>query len=282
MAAVLAPEGLFLRDSGEPLTVARFRELAMGGEPFRVTVDYRHQPAPVEELDVVGLVPARDRDLRPGVLVLAVCDDGFELLRLGMGPAPGAPLARVTHVERRGRTLDLDAPAWRLIGALSVRVPGFARAHGRARAVGAFLGRLARPLSPPIRLGSEASLVDGVRAKYGFAPEVAWRAALARQGLEAWETALFTRSLPAAGRVLVVGAGAGREAIPLALRGLTVTGIDLVPALIDAARRLAAERGVAATFVAGDVAETALPLRSFEAIIVSHGVLEHTPTRARR
>src|SRR5688572_29995904 len=187
MAAVLAPEGLFLRDSGEPLTVARFRELAAGGEPFRVTVDYRHQPAPVEELDVVGLAPVSPRDLRPGVLVLTVRDDGFELVRLGVGPAPVAPLARVTRVERRGRVLDLDAPTWRLIGALSARLPGFARAHGRARAVGSFLGRLARPLSPPIRLGPEAALVDGVRAKYGFPPEVAWSEAHARQGLEEWE-----------------------------------------------------------------------------------------------
>jgi SAM-dependent methyltransferase len=282
MAAALAPAGLFLRDSGEPLTIERFRQLAADGTRFRVTVDYRDQPPPVEELDVVGLVSAHPADLRPGTLVLTTRDDGFELVRLGTGPVPVAPLARVTHVERRGRMLHLDAPSWRLIGALSVRVPGFTRVYRRVRAAGAFLERLWRPLSPPIRLGSAETLIDGVRAKYGFPPEVAWSEAVARQGLEEWEDALFTRILPAAGRVLVVGAGAGREAIPLAARGFTVTGIDLVPGLVDAARRFAAEQGVTATFIAGDVGDAALSPRAFDAIVVSHGVLEHTPTRARR
>ncbi|TPV92910.1 MAG: class I SAM-dependent methyltransferase [Myxococcales bacterium FL481] len=57
------------------------------------------------------------------------------------------------------------------------------------------------------------------------------------------------------GRALDVGCGAGGLAVALAQRGWEVTGIDLAPNAIAAARAIAADRGVSATFEAADASK---------------------------
>jgi SAM-dependent methyltransferase len=54
-------------------------------------------------------------------------------------------------------------------------------------------------------------------------------------------------------RVLDLGCGYGRHAIPLALRGYQVTGLDLSAVQIDAARRLAAELGAEVQWLRRDL-----------------------------
>ena len=66
--------------------------------------------------------------------------------------------------------------------------------------------------------------------------------------------------LPRAGRVLDVGCGYGRIAVPLARAGFDVTGLDIAPNLVRAARREAARRGVALTLDVGSM--TSLPIRT--------------------
>ena len=58
-------------------------------------------------------------------------------------------------------------------------------------------------------------------------------------------------------RALDIGCGTGRDAVYLAERGWTVTGVDSVPRALDAAKRRARASGVDATWVRGDV--TRLP-----------------------
>lgn len=53
-------------------------------------------------------------------------------------------------------------------------------------------------------------------------------------------------------RVLDVACGTGNAAIRAAQRGGTVTGLDIVPALLDQGRALAAEAGVEVEFMEGD------------------------------
>jgi SAM-dependent methyltransferase len=57
--------------------------------------------------------------------------------------------------------------------------------------------------------------------------------------------------------VLDVGCGPGRHALALAARGLSVTGIDGSPEFVTLARAAAAERGLSARFVTGDVRDLA-------------------------
>ena len=73
--------------------------------------------------------------------------------------------------------------------------------------------------------------------------------------------------------VLDVATGTGNAAIPMAQRGARVTGLDLVPKLLEAARRRAAEAGVEVDFVEGDA--EALPFEdvSFDRVSSVFGVM---------
>jgi SAM-dependent methyltransferase len=57
------------------------------------------------------------------------------------------------------------------------------------------------------------------------------------------------------GRALDIGCGTGRDAVYLASRGWTVTGVDGVPQAVSAARRRAAAAGVDVTWILGDVTQ---------------------------
>jgi ubiquinone/menaquinone biosynthesis C-methylase UbiE len=61
--------------------------------------------------------------------------------------------------------------------------------------------------------------------------------------------------LPAGSRILDVGCGAGRHSLELARRGYRPTGIDITPAFIDYARRIARDEHLAAEFSVADARE---------------------------
>jgi len=73
--------------------------------------------------------------------------------------------------------------------------------------------------------------------------------------------------LPPAGRILDVGCGYGRLAIPLAERGYDVTGLDISPNLLRAARREAGRRRVAVRFDAGSMTAVPYPDAGFEVVL---------------
>jgi SAM-dependent methyltransferase len=66
-------------------------------------------------------------------------------------------------------------------------------------------------------------------------------------GLLGWEADAVDRHFGGVESVVVLGAGAGREVIALAERGLEVVGHEVHPALVAEGRRLLAERGLPAT-----------------------------------
>lgn len=77
---------------------------------------------------------------------------------------------------------------------------------------------------------------------------------LAAQGVDLLgEARLMDAILPRQGRVLDAGCGPGRHGSELALRGHRVVGVDIDPALIAEAQRVAPE----ATWVVGDIADLA-------------------------
>lgn len=73
--------------------------------------------------------------------------------------------------------------------------------------------------------------------------------------------------LPPASRVLDVGCGYGRLAVPLAVTGHQVTGLDLSPMMIDAAHTNAAAAGVSIAFVVGSMTDLPYDDESFDIVL---------------
>jgi SAM-dependent methyltransferase len=71
------------------------------------------------------------------------------------------------------------------------------------------------------------------------------------------------------GRVLDAGCGTGEHVLMAAGIGLDVTGIDAAPSAIAAARRKAAERGVAARFLVWDALQLAALEEHFDTVLDS-------------
>lgn len=82
------------------------------------------------------------------------------------------------------------------------------------------------------------------------------------------------------GRALDVACGEGRNAIWLAARGWTVTGVDFSPAGLAKASRLATDRGLIVAWVEADVVEWQPPPASFDLVVVMY--LQITGVKRRR
>lgn len=76
--------------------------------------------------------------------------------------------------------------------------------------------------------------------------------------------------------VLDVGTGTGRAALLMARGGAHVTAVDASEAMLEIARRRAAEEGVSVRFARGDAHALDFDDRSFDAVICLR-VLMHTP-----
>lgn len=74
-------------------------------------------------------------------------------------------------------------------------------------------------------------------------------------------------------RVVDVACGTGNAAIRAAQRGGTVTGLDIVPALLDQGRALAAEAGVKVEFVEGDAEDLPFEDASFDVVLSTFGCM---------
>lgn len=72
-----------------------------------------------------------------------------------------------------------------------------------------------------------------------------------------------------AGDVLDAGCGTGEHALLVASHGARVTGVDLAESAVRRAREKAADRGLGASFEAGDILSMALPQQGFDAVMDS-------------
>ena len=73
--------------------------------------------------------------------------------------------------------------------------------------------------------------------------------------------------------LLDVATGSGNVAIPAALAGARVTGLDLTPKLLEVARGRAASAGLDVTFVEGDAEELPFAEDSFDRVTSCFGVI---------
>jgi SAM-dependent methyltransferase len=96
-----------------------------------------------------------------------------------------------------------------------------------------------------------------------------------------WEDQLAKRFLPSGSAVLVVGGGGGRDLVGLAERGCTVTSVEPSETAIQHARRVLAERHLAATLISGFFEDAVIP-GTFDAVIFSYHCYAFIPGAARR
>lgn len=124
---------------------------------------------------------------------------------------------------------------------------------------------------------SERMLREHLDERHGAASRVS--AERARQIDWLWQRLGLT-----AGHALYdITCGPGLYAVPLAERGVTVTGVDFAPAAVNYARNLAAERGVTdrCTFVQADVRTLAPVHEQYDAALVLYGqIAVMTPAEA--
>ncbi|HWF33585.1 MAG TPA: methyltransferase domain-containing protein [Solirubrobacteraceae bacterium] len=73
--------------------------------------------------------------------------------------------------------------------------------------------------------------------------------------------------------LLDVATGSGNVAVPAALAGAKVTGLDLTPKLLEVARERAVEAGVEIEFVEGDAEDLPFDDRSFDRVTSCFGVM---------
>jgi SAM-dependent methyltransferase len=101
-------------------------------------------------------------------------------------------------------------------------------------------------------------------------------------GLADEEKSLLQKASLCGGRILVLGLGGGREAIPLARMGFDVTGIDFVPQLVEKAVENARRRGVTIQGLVQDFSRLDLPRGSYDAAWLMSGNYSSIPSKARR
>jgi len=77
----------------------------------------------------------------------------------------------------------------------------------------------------------------------------------------------------APGRALDVGCGEGADAIWLARRGWTVTGIDISEVAVRRAREAAESAGATVEWLSGDALQTPFPARSFDLVSLQYPAL---------
>jgi SAM-dependent methyltransferase len=94
-------------------------------------------------------------------------------------------------------------------------------------------------------------------------------------GLDAAETALVERFLPAGASVLDLGCGNGRAALALAGRGYRVEGLDISPSMIEEARAAADALGVDVRFRIGDAVALPHDENELDAVVFACNGLGH-------
>jgi len=118
-----------------------------------------------------------------------------------------------------------------------------------------------------------------VRSAYEDPGQVGAFSAIADEGLTPFEAVLVRQAFSPRQRILDVGCGGGREAVPMARAGLRLVAMDVSFAMVRAATMHAAERGVSFGAIVGSAA--ALPFRSaaFDGVAMLGQVIAHIPGR---
>lgn len=147
------------------------------------------------------------------------------------------------------------------------------------------LFRLARWLRLlPVFLMRPQDLISFTRSLYSSPTHVnGWTAPqLVDRGLNYDEAHLLGQIPVQTGRLLLLGGGGGREAIPMAQKGFEVTAVDFVPEMVPRLHANARRHNVAIDCLVQDISRLDVPQASFDVIWFSTALYSSIPTRALR
>lgn len=121
-----------------------------------------------------------------------------------------------------------------------------------------------------------------IRRFYADPGVVSGYAGIAGEGLTPFEEALIRRAFAPGQRVLDVGCGGGREAVPMTQAGMQVVAMDMILPMVRAAVAYAGTHQVRLGALTGDV--TMLPFRdgTFDGAVMLNQVIAFVPSRAQR
>ena len=288
------------------------------GVPFRFCALGFSMTPFIQDGDILTVAPLNGRTLHLGEVVACAHPDtgrlavhrviaelnGAMMLRGDNSPEPDGLIPRenilgvVTRVERAGHDVRVGLGAERVLIALLQRANALPRAVYLVACIRRIpmsirialarrlisLGRLVQSLV--LMVMKPDDLVEFGRQTYARPHNVAsWASDKnVRRGLRPEELALVEQlpSKDGARRVLLLGVGGGREAIPLAQMGFDVTGVDFVPALIEEAKANAERAGVHIEGIVQEISRLDVPPASFDVVWLSAAMYLCVPTRARR
>ncbi|KYK37943.1 MAG: hypothetical protein AYK18_08720 [Theionarchaea archaeon DG-70] len=101
-------------------------------------------------------------------------------------------------------------------------------------------------------------------------------------GLSSDEQILLKKLPLKKGRLLLLGVGGGREAIPLARIGFTVTGVDFIPAMVAQTKENAARRGLKIRGLIQEISNLDVSANTYDIVWLSAAMYSAVPTRKRR
>ncbi len=101
-------------------------------------------------------------------------------------------------------------------------------------------------------------------------------------GLSLLEQSLLSKIDVRPGKLLLLGLGGGREAIPLAKMGFTVTGVDFLSQMVEQAKINAVKNGVKISTLVQEISQLDLPANTFAVVWLSAAMFSSVPTRNRR
>ncbi|MHB9033803.1 MAG: class I SAM-dependent methyltransferase [Anaerolineae bacterium] len=128
------------------------------------------------------------------------------------------------------------------------------------------------------------ALVEFSRQQYAKASDVAgWSSpGVLKDGLYPQEKMLIEKLPVKQGRMLILGVGGGREAIPFARMGFEVTGVDFIPAMVESAIANAARVNLQINGLVQEITRLDVPPSSFDIAWLWAAMYSSVPTRSRR
>ncbi|MBD3867061.1 MAG: methyltransferase domain-containing protein [Acidobacteria bacterium] len=192
-------------------------------------------------------------------------------------------ILRVNEVRAGALILAGDSDAGATISIRPEQVLGLISAAGQpVSGVRRSLRRHMLDLGETVRTWSDSDgdPSDSVLTKYDY--QAPFYAGTPGDGIDPDLLEWIRSEVPAGGKILVAGCGAGRECMSLAIEGYRVVGIDFSPGMIELAEKAAASRKMEIRFQVADLRTHNEPVCSLDAVLFTYDVYSFIPKATER